>query len=91
MGQVYLGRSPDGRLVAVKAIRYEISDHPEWPARFRREATMEAVRSPYTATGLPPYGGGGPWAMSYRTRTPTTGRWPATPKPCWSTYPYPRR
>lgn len=50
MGQVYLGRSPGGRLVAVKVIRDEISDHPESLARFRREAaTMETVRSPYTA------------------------------------------
>ncbi|MET4923039.1 protein kinase [Streptomyces sp. PSRA5] len=50
MGQVYLGRSPGGRLVAVKVIRDEIRDHPESLARFRREAaTMEAVRSPYTA------------------------------------------
>ncbi|MFI6691369.1 serine/threonine-protein kinase [Streptomyces sp. NPDC050433] len=50
MGQVFLGRSPGGRLVAVKVIRDEISDHPESLARFRREAAaMEAVRSPYTA------------------------------------------
>ncbi|MFJ1546131.1 protein kinase [Streptomyces sp. NPDC088246] len=50
MGQVYLGRSPGGRLVAVKMIRDEINDHPEALARFRREAaTVEAVRSAYTA------------------------------------------
>lgn len=50
MGQVYLGRSPGGRLVAVKVIRDEISDHPETLARFRREAaTVETVRSVYTA------------------------------------------
>ncbi|MFF9689601.1 protein kinase [Streptomyces sp. NPDC014623] len=50
MGQVYLGRSPGGRLVAVKVIRDEISDHPEALTRFRREAaTVEAVRSAYTA------------------------------------------
>ncbi|MET9594544.1 protein kinase [Streptomyces sp. NPDC006516] len=50
MGQVYLGRSPGGRLVAVKVIRDEISDHPEALARFRREAaTVEAVRSAGTA------------------------------------------
>ncbi|MFF1911890.1 serine/threonine-protein kinase [Streptomyces sp. NPDC058239] len=50
MGQVYLGRSPGGRLVAVKVIRDEINDHPEALARFRREAaTVEAVRSAYTA------------------------------------------
>ncbi len=50
MGRVYLGRSPGGRLVAVKVIRDEISDHPEALARFRREAaTVETVRSAYTA------------------------------------------
>ncbi|MBO0915346.1 serine/threonine protein kinase [Streptomyces laculatispora] len=50
MGQVYLGRSPGGRLVAVKVIRDEISDHPDALARFRREAaTIETVRSAYTA------------------------------------------
>ncbi|MFI6858386.1 serine/threonine protein kinase [Streptomyces sp. NPDC050421] len=50
MGQVYLGRSPGGRLVAVKVIRDEISDHPDVLARFRREAaTVATVRSAYTA------------------------------------------
>ncbi|MFJ8163435.1 serine/threonine-protein kinase [Streptomyces sp. NPDC096136] len=50
MGQVYLGRSPGGRLVAVKVVREEITGHPEALARFRREArTVQAVRSAYTA------------------------------------------
>ncbi|MFE7096080.1 serine/threonine-protein kinase [Streptomyces erythrochromogenes] len=50
MGRVYLGRSPGGRLVAVKVIRDEITGHPEALARFRREAeTVRAVRSAYTA------------------------------------------
>ncbi|MEV1064751.1 serine/threonine-protein kinase [Streptomyces sp. NPDC050263] len=50
MGQVYLGRSPGGRLVAIKVIRDEIIDHPEALARFRREVeTARAVRSAYTA------------------------------------------
>ncbi|WP_381796678.1 protein kinase [Streptomyces niveus] len=50
MGQVYLGRSPGGRLVAVKVVREEITEHPEALARFRREAeTVRAVRSAYTA------------------------------------------
>jgi serine/threonine protein kinase len=50
MGQVYLGRSPGGRLVALKVIRDEITDHPEALARFRREVeTVRAVRSAYTA------------------------------------------
>ncbi|MGY0486510.1 protein kinase domain-containing protein [Streptomyces sp. WG-D5] len=51
MGQVYLGRSPGGRLVAIKVIRDEITDHPEALARFRREVdTVRAVRSAYTAS-----------------------------------------
>lgn len=50
MGQVYLGRSPGGRLVAVKVVREEITGHPEALARFRREAeTVRAVRSAYIA------------------------------------------
>ncbi|MGN5379271.1 serine/threonine-protein kinase [Streptomyces lasalocidi] len=50
MGQVYLGRSPGGRLVAIKVIRDEITEHPEALARFRREVeTARAVRSAYTA------------------------------------------
>ncbi|WP_392900015.1 serine/threonine-protein kinase [Streptomyces sp. LN699] len=50
MGRVYLGRSPGGRLVAVKVVREEIVGHPEALARFRREVeTVRAVRSAYTA------------------------------------------
>ncbi|MER5634548.1 serine/threonine-protein kinase [Streptomyces nitrosporeus] len=50
MGRVFLGRSPGGRLVAVKVIHDEISEHPEALARFRREAeTVRAVRSACTA------------------------------------------
>ncbi|MER5548039.1 serine/threonine-protein kinase [Streptomyces sp. NPDC002589] len=50
MGQVHLGRSPGGRLVAIKVIRDEITDHPEALARFRREVeTARTVRSAYTA------------------------------------------
>ncbi|MET9777329.1 serine/threonine-protein kinase [Streptomyces sp. NPDC006367] len=50
MGQVYLGRSPGGRLVALKVIRDEIVDRPDALARFRREVeTVRAVRSAYTA------------------------------------------
>ncbi|WP_448315625.1 serine/threonine-protein kinase, partial [Streptomyces sp. CO7] len=50
MGQVYLGRSPGGRLVALKVIRDGITEHPEALPRFRREVdTARAVRSAYTA------------------------------------------
>jgi serine/threonine protein kinase len=38
MGKVFLGRSVAGRLVAVKVIRDELAEDPEFRARFRREA-----------------------------------------------------
>ncbi|WP_436772662.1 protein kinase domain-containing protein [Yinghuangia sp. YIM S09857] len=40
MGQVYLARSDGGRTVAVKLIRPEMADNPEFRARFRREVTV---------------------------------------------------
>ncbi|KIF00980.1 serine/threonine protein kinase, partial [Streptomyces sp. RSD-27] len=75
MGQVYLGRSPGGRLVAVKVIKDEITEHPEALARFRREAqTVRAVRSAYTANlidaslAAPPY-----WLATEYVAGPTLG------------------
>ncbi|MBB1254171.1 serine/threonine protein kinase [Streptomyces sp. OF3] len=51
MGQVYLGRSPGGRLVALKVIRDEFTDRLDAFARFRREVeTVQLVRSAYTAS-----------------------------------------
>ena len=38
MGIVFLGRARDGRLVAIKVVREELARHPEFRARFRREA-----------------------------------------------------
>ena len=42
MGVVYLGVAEDGRLVAVKIIRPELADDPEFQARFGREAAALA-------------------------------------------------
>ncbi|MCK9923388.1 serine/threonine protein kinase [Frankia sp. AgPm24] len=38
MGVVYLGRSQQGQLVAIKVIRPEVAREPEFRSRFRREA-----------------------------------------------------
>ncbi|MET7684891.1 LamG-like jellyroll fold domain-containing protein [Streptomyces sp. NPDC005423] len=43
MGRVYLGRSPGGRLVAVKVVHSELLRRPEFRSRFRRE--VQAARS----------------------------------------------
>ena len=39
MGRVYLGRSPGGRQVAVKAIRAELAESPDFRTRFAREVS----------------------------------------------------
>jgi hypothetical protein len=36
-GRVFLGRSPGGRLVAVKVIRAELAENPDFRTRFARE------------------------------------------------------
>jgi serine/threonine protein kinase len=42
MGRVYLGRSPGGRTVAIKVVRSEFVDDPQFRQRFRRE--VDAAR-----------------------------------------------
>ncbi|MDG5805548.1 PQQ-binding-like beta-propeller repeat protein [Streptomyces ossamyceticus] len=59
MGRVYLGRSPGGRAVAVKVIRPEMADDPQFRQRFAREAAAaRAVSGAFTAAVVDadPYG-----------------------------------
>jgi serine/threonine protein kinase len=50
MGQVFLARSPAGRLVAVKTIRVELAEEPGFRARFAREvAAAKRVSGVFTA------------------------------------------
>ncbi|MEV4558626.1 protein kinase [Kitasatospora sp. NPDC049285] len=53
MGRVYLGRTAGGRTVAVKAVRSELADDPEFRARFRQEvAAARQVGGRWTAPVL---------------------------------------
>ncbi|MFJ9767254.1 bifunctional serine/threonine-protein kinase/ABC transporter substrate-binding protein [Streptomyces erythrochromogenes] len=57
MGVVYLGRTDDGALAAVKVIRAEYAEESDFRARFRREAEIAAeVDSPWAVqiTGADP-------------------------------------
>jgi serine/threonine protein kinase len=50
MGQVYLARTQSGRRLAVKVVRPEFVDDPEFRRRFRQEVmAAERVQSRYTA------------------------------------------
>ncbi|KUJ66616.1 hypothetical protein ACZ90_34960 [Streptomyces albus subsp. albus] len=50
MGRVYLGRSPQGRTVAVKTARPELADDPHFRRRFAREvAAAQQVTGAFTA------------------------------------------
>ena len=50
MGRVFLGRSPGGRLVAVKVVRAELAEQSDFRNRFAREVTAaRTVSGLYTA------------------------------------------
>ena len=53
MGQVFLARSPRGRVAAVKLVRPELASNEEFRARFRQEvAAARQVGGPWTAPVL---------------------------------------
>ncbi|WP_281377104.1 protein kinase domain-containing protein [Streptomyces harbinensis] len=53
MGQVFLGRAPEGRLAAVKLVHAELAADPEFRRRFRREVSAaERVSGTWTAPVL---------------------------------------
>jgi serine/threonine protein kinase len=47
MGSVYLADSPDGRTVALKVIRADLADEPEFRRRFRREVARAQEVPPF--------------------------------------------
>ncbi|MFD5407192.1 serine/threonine-protein kinase [Streptomyces griseorubiginosus] len=50
MGQVFLGRSPGGRPVAIKVVRPELAREPDFRRRFAREvAAAKRVNGAFTA------------------------------------------
>jgi serine/threonine protein kinase len=50
MGRVFVGRSPGGRLVAVKVVRAELAESPDFRTRFAREvAAARRVSGVFTA------------------------------------------
>lgn len=63
MGRVYLSHTPGGRPVAIKVVRPELADDPDFRRRFRREIrAAQRVRGAYTAElidadadGAPPW------------------------------------
>ena len=68
MGQVFLGRSTAGRLVAVKTIKIEFAEEPGFRARFAHEvAAARRVSGVFTAAVV-------------ATPTPTCRGWP--PRTC---------
>ncbi|MFF9623942.1 serine/threonine-protein kinase [Streptomyces griseosporeus] len=86
MGQVYLGRSPGGRAVAVKVVRPELAEDPDFRKRFAREvAAARRVNGVFTAAVVDADAEGTPaWlatgyvpGMSLGDAVSRHGRWPA--------------
>ncbi|MFF4340393.1 serine/threonine-protein kinase [Kitasatospora sp. NPDC001540] len=75
MGRVYLGRTAGGRTVAVKVVRPELADDPEFRARFRQEvAAARRVGGRWTAPVLDAdTDGPRPWVATGYVAGPSLG------------------
>ena len=61
MGTVFLGHSPDGDAVAIKVIKPELAERPEFRARFRREAENARRVRRFTTAAVLDADPDGPW------------------------------
>ncbi|WP_045875418.1 serine/threonine-protein kinase [Pseudofrankia sp. DC12] len=61
MGTVFLGHSPDGDAVAIKVIKPELAERPEFRARFRREAESARRVRRFTTAAVLDADPDGPW------------------------------
>lgn len=93
MGRVYLARSPQGRTVAVKAIRPELMGDKNFRIRFRREVEAAgAVGGRYTAPVVDADPEGAiPWLATdyiagptWPRRSPRTARSRRSRCSCWA-------
>lgn len=75
MGRVYLGRTAGGRTVAVKVVRGELAEDPEFRARFRQEvAAARLVGGAWTAPVLDAdTEGAQPWVATGYVAGPALG------------------
>ncbi|OKI24818.1 serine/threonine-protein kinase [Streptomyces sp. CB03911] len=75
MGRVYLGRTAGGRTVAVKVVRGELAEDPEFRARFRQEvAAARLVGGAWTAPVLDAdTEGAHPWVATGYVAGPALG------------------
>jgi serine/threonine protein kinase len=61
MGTVFLGHSPEGDVVAIKVIKPELAERPEFRARFRREAESARRVRRFTTAAVLDADPDGPW------------------------------
>ncbi|WP_416973063.1 serine/threonine-protein kinase [Streptomyces sp. 4F14] len=78
MGQVYLSRTPSGRPLALKTVRAEYGEDPDFARRFAREITSsDRVRSPWAASVVDysPPGGRPQWLATEYVAAPALSDW----------------